>query len=294
MGVPSEDIDRMVTNTAERLHYPSNPRLQYSNRVFAQENFADNAWARVGDAMKYPFGFGRWGAVTRRRTAQAEERRMQFASAKRGWEAMADPAERRAAQMSYYRGQVSERVGPLFNAIEGPANALYGIAQLPIKAGGALMRGVGGVQGLGVGAGSLAVGAAGAALSIVRGTESVARGLLTGGMRGTGKTAVDAWLPGFRRFGWDDPRKIALNPRVTRRLVGASAVAAVGAGFMEALNPRTAPASFYLEAGGQIRHRNDMGAGAGYGQSMLGPNSLLSQWSNADLSTKLRMADMVI
>lgn len=81
-----------------------------------------------------------------------------------------------------------------------------------------------------------------------------------------------------------DPRKFAINPRVTRRMVGIGALFAVGSAVHEAMQPMIAPPTAYFD-GVNMRHVNDMGTGGGYGMGIMGRNSGL----NINYQTAARM-----
>lgn len=82
-----------------------------------------------------------------------------------------------------------------------------------------------------------------------------------------------------------DPRKFALNPKVVRRGVGLFAAASIFSGVGEAMSSMVAPPTAYADARG-IRHVNDLGANAQYGQSILGGNSSM----NMDYNSLARVA----
>lgn len=134
--------------------------------------------------------------------------------------------------------------------------------------------------------------AAGTAFNIGRGLEFGARTVLTGGVHGV-QGPLDAWFPNLRNVpvfrgptgkAIFDPRKIAPNPRIIRRAVGLSALAAVGQGLSEAVSPHVAPAQAYFD-GRYMRHVNDMGANGHYAQGILGQNSNM----NVDYQTISRV-----
>jgi hypothetical protein len=67
-------------------------------------------------------------------------------------------------------------------------------------------------------------------------------------------------------------------------------VGGIGSGFSEMLTPKVAPPTFYLGAGGDLRHANDMGVGAGYGQSVMGHNSSFNGGGHFQMTPGLGMA----
>ena len=108
--------------------------------------------------------------------------------------------------------------------------------------------------------------------------ERMIRPIMTG--RGGAHSALDAWFPYARHVGISDPRKFGLNPTVARRAIGVGLplmfVAGIHQGVMDVAGGNVAPPQVYVD-GTQMRHVNDMGADANYGQRVLGRNSLLSE-----------------
>lgn len=167
----------------------------------------------------------------------------------------------------------------------GVANPLYNVGLFGYNMGRGAITSLTGANmgaGLAVAGGQLLMGAGRAATAY----ESIGRLLLTGHRGGP---AIDGWFPGWRKFDWGDTRKYAANPRIVRRYVGARAIGAVGAGVSEMLTPKAAPASFYLGAGGDLRHVNDMGVGASYAQSVMGP-SIFNGGGQFQMSPQATMA----
>lgn len=166
--------------------------------------------------------------------------------------------------------------------------------------------------------GHTALAAGGGLVKGAAAAELVARTVLTGGIGGV-KNPIDAWFPFFRgtqpfkvansysdlalkkslkRYGIKeaefatikagthvDPRKFALNPKVVRRGIGIMAAASIFSGVGEAMSSMVAPPTAYADARG-IRHVNDLGANAQYGQSILGGNSSM----NMDYNSLARVA----
>lgn len=186
--------------------------------------------------------------------------------------------------------------------LSGAKDFAWGMGDRIYRAGGALgragLRGLnamGGAQGVATGVAMTGASVIGAGFRAAGGFELGARTLMTGGLfSGVPKDAVEAYLPGWKRYGWDDVRKYGINPRILRRYVAARAAHALFEGFDEALNPSVAPPSMFVGAGGGIRHRNDLGAHAGYGQQLLGQNSLLSGFSQMSTARKMALMDAVI
>jgi hypothetical protein len=173
-------------------------------------------------------------------------------------------------------------------------NPAAGILNHGLHIGNSLMRAAGGGRGLTMGLGMVGAQIAGGALRTVQGVELGMRTALTGGLLSQPKDAVEAYFPGWKRYGFQDVRKYGLNPRIPRRYVALQAARGVIGGLSEALNPSVAPPSIYVDAGGQLRHRNDMGAHAGYGQKMLGPNSILSTYNQMSMQQKMSLLDAII
>lgn len=269
---------------------------RYNRMATGFEEAVDGVHEAVGNEAKSWFGFGPNGSFTRRRARRRMARQERFETASESWAGMS-PANGARARAQYAQSEANEwltNTGTGRFANRAVGMALSGAERVGRGAAGAL-RMAGGVQGVGVAAAGVATSILHLGGSLAMGTESVARTLLTGGVwSGGAKTALDAYLPGFRKYASSDMRKYALNPRIGRRLVGAAAAVSLGAGFSEALGPRAAPASFYMSAGGDMRHRNDMGSGAAYGQALMGQQSVLNKFAQADTSTKIRMLDMVI
>lgn len=101
-----------------------------------------------------------------------------------------------------------------------------------------------------------------------------------------GKSAAAAEEEAFVKAGTKifDPRKFAPNPKIIRRLVGWSALFAIGSGIKEALNPMIAPPTAHFD-GRYMHHINDMGTGGGYGMGVMGQNSALN--FNAQDATRM-------
>lgn len=174
------------------------------------------------------------------------------------------------------------------------------------------IRAAGGTAGV-AGAAVHGIRAAGGALwTGAKGVELAARTVLTGGVKGV-QGPLDAWFPFFRNTpthnlsadftdpiqlnrltarGVDaakaaeqatvkagtkiiDPRKLAPNPRIVRRLAGMGALFAVGSAVHEAMQPQIAPPTLFFD-GRNMRHVNDLGTGGGYGMGMMGRNSSLN------------------
>lgn len=108
--------------------------------------------------------------------------------------------------------------------------------------------------------------------------------LLTG--KGPRTSFGDAFFPFFKTHAATDPAKYALNPAIARRLVYAAAPIAVLSGLKEALRPAAPPPSVYFD-GRYMRHINDMGASADYGQKMMGPNSILNEGTRGQLLSQI-------
>lgn len=180
---------------------------------------------------------------------------------------------------------------------------------LPLRGAIRAIGGVGGLTGAAI-QGARSVG--GALWTGAKGIELTARALLTGG-RGGVQGPLDSWFPFFRNTPVHsiekdyldknvarklisrgvpareaiksasikagtrifDPRKIAPNPRITRRLVGMGALFAVGSAVHEAMQPQIAPPSLFFD-GRNMRHVNDMGTGGDYGMGIMGRNSGLN------------------
>lgn len=170
---------------------------------------------------------------------------------------------------------------------KGVVNPLFNIGLFGFNAGRHTLRAVGGAQAVGGAAGVLGGQIISGAAHALGTYEGVGRALLTGHVRGP---AIDGWMPGWRKFGWEDTRKYAANPRIIRRYVGARVVGGIGSGFSEMLTPKVAPPTFYLGAGGDLRHANDMGVGAGYGQSVMGHNSSFNGGGHFQMTPGLGMA----
>jgi hypothetical protein len=187
--------------------------------------------------------------------------------------------------------------------------ALTGIGPLtPLKGIGKAFGGTRGILGAGMGLGASLMGGA---ITAAKGVEFAARTALTGGVRGV-QSPLDAWFPYFRnsppiaKQGWAhneeaklwarkkisegmsardaikeakeiksiDFRRFALNPRVVRRMVGGSALFAIGSAIHEAVSPMTPPPTAFFD-GRYMRHVNDLGTGGSYGMGMMGRNSNL-------------------
>jgi hypothetical protein len=108
--------------------------------------------------------------------------------------------------------------------------------------------------------------------------------LLTG--KGSKTSFGEAFFPFFKTHAANDIAKYALNPAIGRRLVYAAAPVAIFAGLREALHPAAPPPSVYFD-GRYMRHVNDMGASADYGQKMMGPNSSLNESARATMLMQL-------
>jgi hypothetical protein len=98
------------------------------------------------------------------------------------------------------------------------------------------------------------------------------RPLLTGKFANTSFT--DAYFPNLNKKPLDDLTRFGLNKRVPITLAGFGAVGMVAGGAQQTFYPTAPPPTLYHD-GTQIRHVNDMGANASYGQKMMGKNSLL-------------------
>lgn len=174
----------------------------------------------------------------------------------------------------------------------------------------------GGVGGIALGAIHAGTGLVGSLGKLLRGLELGARTVLTGGTKGV-QGPLDAWFPNFRNLGhiaehsdlgafraamgkgktiaeaakiahhpaMPDIRKFAPNPRIIRRTVGIAAAAAYGGMALEQMSPQAAPPTAFFD-GRYMRHINDMGANANYGNAVLGANSGL----NLDYNTIARQA----
>lgn len=108
--------------------------------------------------------------------------------------------------------------------------------------------------------------------------------LLTG--KGPRTSFGEAFFPFFKTHAANDLAKYALNPAIGRRLVYAAAPIAIFAGLREALHPAAPPPSVYFD-GRYMRHVNDMGASADYGQKMMGSNSTLNESARATMLMQL-------
>lgn len=172
--------------------------------------------------------------------------------------------------------------------IIGGTAALYGAHKLGltkglIKGGGKLMggaaafagktafraafpRGVAhGAAGLGLGLGSFAINAAQSAWSGAKGIEKIARiGLANG-----------KWFPNVGNTSMDIIARMSPNLSIGRRLMGLGMIAGFGAMVGEAISPKAPPPTLYFD-GLNMRHVNDMGANASYGQNVLGRNSTMN------------------
>lgn len=169
---------------------------------------------------------------------------------------------------------------------------------------GGILGGIGGMTGLTGGgatfaakAGAIGLGGARGVYHMAAGVESVARTLLTGGVRGTSRNWVDAWFP-FIKHPFHDQwsegshsniktrkttgtvtekgvgfAKYGPNPRIVRRFVAASAIASTAAGIAGELIEAHSPAPSIYYDGVNIRHTNDWGADGSYAQGMLGRNT---------------------
>lgn len=158
-------------------------------------------------------------------------------------------------------------------AERGIANPLYSAAYGAVRGVNRALGGLAGARNLSMGgavaAGQLVAGAGNA----LRSYEAAGRALLTGHVGGP---AIDGWMPGWRKFDWGDTRKYAANPRIIKRYVGAHVIGGVGSAVKELITPQAAPSSFYLAAGGDLRHVNDLGANARYGQSVMAGGSIFN------------------
>jgi hypothetical protein len=165
---------------------------------------------------------------------------------------------------------------PTRNMIFGGTRTLLGGATGALKGG--LGLNAGGVMGL-------MTGAAGAVKGAALAAEKVGRFFLTG--RGPNANMLDSWLPFYRTSGKNDFLKYAPNPNILRRLGTLSLIGGAASTAREAAIGHLAapPPSLYFD-GRYMRHMNDMGAHAGYGQKMLGYNSNLN--NNDIMSTIAR------
>jgi len=132
------------------------------------------------------------------------------------------------------------------------------------------------------GAARLGGGAIGGALHMAAGLEYAARGVLTaqplGFLRGKGlmaNNALDAYLPNFRNLPAGNIMKYAPNPSIIRRASVLGIAKGFGSMFHEMVSPAAPPPTAVFD-GRFIHHRNDMGANAQYGQSILGRNSVMN------------------
>lgn len=184
-----------------------------------------------------------------------------------------------------------QRFGSLMGRV---GEGAYGAAAWGARMGGRMLGAAGGPGGLAAGATMLGANLLGGGIRAAHGAELAIRFGLTGSFGPQAKSAVEAYLPGFNRYAWGDVRKYALNPRIPGRYVAYQAVRGMFAGLSEAMNPSIAPPQMYVEAGGHVRHQNDLGASAAYGQQLLGPNSLLSGVSQLSRAQKIALLDSVI
>lgn len=200
----------------------------------------------------------------------------------RDWAAMAGKAGERAAGV----------VGFAANQVDLAAHGLFGTAARRALPGQTLGVGVGGAVGRAVG--SVAEGV----YTSVGAAEMFARVALTGrirggaGVRGIGINAAESWMPGWKSFGWADSRKYLADPAIAPRLIAAGMVRAPFAALAEAINPAALPPSIYVDAGGSVRHANDMGASARFGRSTMGRNSIFN--SMREPTNIVRAIDAVI
>jgi hypothetical protein len=134
-------------------------------------------------------------------------------------------------------------------------------------------------------AADLLIGGARAAVKPLASLEQyIARPLLTG--RGPASDAIDAWFPKYRYTPAHDLSRYGLNPVIARRLLGASVgimgLSAAGeAGRMGGYLPYQAPPPSIYHDGMNVRHTGDGGVDAGYGRSIMGSSSALSDISRA-------------
>jgi len=234
-------------------------RSRYSDWINASESMADHAWDGPMNLLFHP-----------RRTVRGLLGKPQ---PQRDW------------------GQTARNAGSMGTKL---GEGVYAAAYRGVRLGGSIINALGGGRGIATGVGLAGSQLIGGGLRTLQGMELGARFMLTGGFGPQPKSALEAYLPGWNRHGWEDIRKYAVNPRIPRRYVGLQVARGVGAAFEEALNPTIAPPSMYVEAGGGIRHRNDLGASASYGQQVLGPNSLLSGYNQMSQAQKIALLDAVI
>ncbi len=110
-------------------------------------------------------------------------------------------------------------------------------------------------------------------------------------LRRAGKSVTKAAEAALIKPGvYHDPRRFAPNPRIGRRIVGVAAVGAYASMVNEAISPAAPPPTAHFD-GRYMRHINDMGADAHYGQAVLGTNSALQ---SVDYRTLTRTALMTL
>lgn len=236
-------------------------RSRYSDWVTSQEAWAD---ARVDGPMSWLF------------------------HPRRTWREMRgiEPPAKDWAGIRKKAGAMGMRLG------EG----VYEAAYRGVRLGGRALNIMGGGRGLATTTSLVGAQLIGGGLRTLQGAELGARFMLTGsfGLGAQPKNALEAYLPGWNRYQWGDIRKYGVNPRIPRRYIAFQAAKGLFAGLEEAMNPTIAPPQMYVEAGGGIRHHNDLGASAAYGQQMLGPNSLMTGYNQMSRAQKIALLDAVV
>lgn len=103
-------------------------------------------------------------------------------------------------------------------------------------------------------------------------------------LKGVGNTSAEAGFEIDRREVFQairksskgvDPRRFAPNPSVIKRLAPAMAIGSIAKAIPDLITPSVAPPTAHFD-GRNMRHINDMGANAEYGQALLGSNSSLN------------------
>jgi hypothetical protein len=150
---------------------------------------------------------------------------------------------------------------------------------------GAVWKHTGGVPGIATGVAHAGAHILGAGMSLLRTAEFGARSVLTGTLKGGVKGGMDAWFPNMRILPNTDIRRFSINPTVIKRLVGIGAAIGVASAAKDAISPGAPPPTHFFD-GLNMHHINDMGAGAAYGQGILGRNSSL----NSNYSQTARIA----
>lgn len=112
----------------------------------------------------------------------------------------------------------------------------------------------------------------------------VIRPLVTG--KGPYSRAATAYMPGFDHYHKFDVRRYALNPAIGRRAVAASAMVGLSGALVDATASPAPPASVVYD-GTYMRHVNDRGVNAHYGQRILGKHS-----SNSTLNLAMTQASI--